>query len=157
MGRTNPFLQFGILFYRPTPLPAMNGIAGLLLVQQAGHAGLVGTSSRSLASPLAGKLDPFTVPLLPSRHCDSRVEAARQSRRSFFPACFLRHWRRFSGKLSPRDPRQSRWARAGIPTKELPGTKVLFIQQAGHAGQLLALQELQGGASQQSSALPGTH
>ena len=59
--------------------------------------------------------------------------------------------------LSPRDPRQSRWARAGIPTKELPGTKVLFIQQAGHAGKLLALQELQGGASQQSSALPGTH
>ena len=124
MGRTNPFLQFCILFYRPTPLPAGHGIAGLLLIQQAGHAGLVGTSSRSLASPLAGKLDPFTVPLLPSRHCDSRAEAARQSRRFFFPACFLRHWRRFSGKLSPRDLRQSRWARAGIPKKGCPARVV---------------------------------
>ena len=41
----------------------------------------VGTSFRSFASPQAAKLTPSTVPLLPSRHCDSRAFHARQSRR----------------------------------------------------------------------------
>ena len=73
----------------------------------------VGTSFRSFASPQAAKLTPSTVPLLPSRHCDSRAKLARQSRRSFFPARFIRHWRRFAGKLSPPNPLC--WASAGAP------------------------------------------
>ena len=52
-------------------------------------------------------------------------------------------WARLTARLA--------YARAAAPAHRL------LIQQAGHAGQLLALQELQGGASQQSSALPGTH
>ena len=74
---------------------------------------VVGASFRSFASPQAAKLTPSTVPLLPSRHCDSRAKLARQSRRSFFPARFIRHWRRFAGKLSPPNP--LRWASAGAP------------------------------------------
>ena len=70
---------------------------------------VVGASFRSFASPQAAKLIPSTVPLLPSRHCDSRAEVARQSRRSFFPARFIRHRRRFAGKLSPPNPLRSRW------------------------------------------------
>ena len=75
--------------------------------------GVVGPSYGSFASGQARKLIPSAGPLLPSRHCDSRAEVARQSRRSFFPARFIRHRRRFAGKLSPPNP--LRWASAGAP------------------------------------------
>ena len=71
--------------------------------------GVVGPSYGSFASGQARKLIPSAGPLLPSRHCDSRAEVARQSRRSFFPARFIRHRRRFAGKLSPPNPLRSRW------------------------------------------------
>ena len=96
------------------PGPGVHGGGGLCLARKdrAGIAArFVGTSFRSFASPQAAKLTPSTVPLLPSRHCDSRAKLARQSRRSFFPARFIRHWRRFAGKLSPPNP--LRWASAG--------------------------------------------
>ena len=75
--------------------------------------GVVGPSYGSFAFGQARKLIPSAGPLLPSRHCDSRAEVARQSRRSFFPARFIRHRRRFAGKLSPPNP--LRWASAGAP------------------------------------------
>ena len=75
--------------------------------------GVVGPSYGSFASGQARKLIPSAGPLLPLRHCDSRAEVARQSRRSFFPARFIRHRRRFAGKLSPPNP--LRWASAGAP------------------------------------------
>ena len=71
--------------------------------------GVVGPSYGSFAFGQARKLIPSAGPLLPSRHCDSRAEVARQSRRSFFPARFIRHRRRFAGKLSPPNPLRSRW------------------------------------------------
>ena len=70
---------------------------------------VVGPSYGSFASGQARKLIPSAGPLLPSRHCDSQAEVARQSRRSFFPARFIRHRRRFAGKLSPPNPLRSRW------------------------------------------------
>ena len=75
--------------------------------------GVVGPSYGSFAFGQARKLIPSAGPLLPSRHCDSRAEVARQSRRSFSPARFIRHRRRFAGKLSPPNP--LRWASAGAP------------------------------------------
>ena len=101
-----------------TPAPQTGAVGGGGLYGQGkDRAGIaarfVGTSYGSLASPQAAKLIPSTVPLLPSRHCDSRAKLARQSRRSFFPARFIRHWRRFAGKLSPPNP--LRWASAGAP------------------------------------------
>ena len=100
----------------PAPQTGAHGGGGLY-GQGKDRAGIaarfVGTSCGSLASPQAAKLVPSTVPLLPSRHCDSRAKLARQSRRSFFPARFIRHWRRFAGKLSPPNP--LRWASAGAP------------------------------------------
>ena len=90
----------------------------------------VGTSFRSFASPQAAKLTPSTVPLLPSRHCDSRAEVARQSRRSFFPALFIRHRRRFAGKLSPPNPLRSRWRLCRLTDAACP-LRVLRWASAG--------------------------
>ena len=104
-------------FARPGPPSTGAHGGGRMYGQGKDRAGIaarfVGTSCGSLASPQAAKLVPSTVPLLPSRHCDSRAKLARQSRRSFFPARFIRHWRRFAGKLSPPNP--LRWASAGAP------------------------------------------
>ena len=75
--------------------------------------GVVGPSYGSFAFGQARKLIPSAGPLLPSRQSDYRAKAARQSRRSFSPARFIRHRRRFAGKLSPPNP--LRWASAGAP------------------------------------------
>ena len=95
-----------------------------------GRASIVGTSYGSLASPQAAKLVPSTVPLLPSRHCDSRARLARQSSRSFSPARFIRHWRRFAGKLSPPNPLRSRWRLCRLTDAACP-LRVLRWASAG--------------------------
>ena len=91
---------------------------------------VVGASFRSFASPQAAKLTPSTAPLLPSRHCDSRARLARQSRRSFSPACFIRHWRRFAGELSPPNPLRSRWRLCRLTDAACP-LRVLRWASAG--------------------------
>ena len=96
------------------PLPP-TAAQRFLLIQQAGHAGLVAASAVSLASPQAGKLAHFAAAPLPNG-----------------PAAL--------GYVGI--PGAARW-------------DMLLIQQAGHTGQLLAFQELQGGASQRSDAPPG--
>ena len=92
--------------------------------------GVVGPSYGSFASGQARKLIPSAGPLLPSRHCDSRAEVARQSRRSFFPARFIRHRRRFAGKLSPPNPLRSRWRLCRLTDAACP-LRVLRWASAG--------------------------
>ncbi len=92
--------------------------------------GVVGPSYGSFAFGQARKLIPSAGPLLPSRHCDSRAEVARQSRRSFFPARFIRHRRRFAGKLSPPNPLRSRWRLCRLTDAACP-LRVLRWASAG--------------------------
>ena len=92
--------------------------------------GGVGPSYGSFASGQARKLIPSAGPLLPLRHCDSRAEVARQSRRSFFPARFIRHRRRFAGKLSPPNPLRSRWRLCRLTDAACP-LRVLRWASAG--------------------------
>ena len=93
--------------------------------------GVVGPSYGSFAFGQARKLIPSAGPLLPSRHCDSRAEVARQSRRSFFPALFIRHRRRFAGKLlSPPNPLRSRWRLCRLTDAACP-LRVLRWASAG--------------------------
>ena len=92
--------------------------------------GVVGPSYGSFAFGQARKLIPSAGPLLPSRHCDSRAEVARQSRRSFSPARFIRHRRRFAGKLSPPNPLRSRWRLCRLTDAACP-LRVLRWASAG--------------------------
>ena len=92
--------------------------------------GVVGPSYGSFAFGQARKLIPSAA-LLPSRQSDYRAKAARQSRRSFFPARFIRHWRRFAGKLlSPPNPLRSRWRLCRLTDAACP-LRVLRWASAG--------------------------